>query len=173
MSGNERLNVPTQSRASPAPTVFCGVHNTCGWHQSCGSWLASDSGRSGNERLNVPTPSRASPAPTGFCGVHNTCGWHQSCGSWLASDSGRSGNERLNVPTPSRASPLPQVFAVFTTPADGISPVGAGLPAIAECQAMRDGMCRRHRGQARSHRFLRCSQHLRMASVLWELACQR
>ncbi len=88
----EMLDVPTPSRASPAPTGFCGVHITCGWHQSCGSWLASESGVSGNRDAGCTDAFASRLAPTGFCGVHNTCGWHQSCRRWLASESGVSGN---------------------------------------------------------------------------------
>jgi len=59
------------------------------------------------------------------------------CGSWLASDGGVSGDDDVECMGPIAGKPAPTVncgdhkIRVIHT-----SPVGAGLPAMAVCQAM-------------------------------------
>jgi hypothetical protein len=55
----------------------------------CGSWLASDGGRSAAMDVGCDCPIAGRPAPTGICGEHIIRASHKMpCGSWLAGDGG-------------------------------------------------------------------------------------
>jgi len=86
--------------------------------------------------LAVPTSSRASPLSQWFWVFAHFGYNHSTCGSWLASDSGMSGTIEVGFAGPIAGKPAPTVVPgcsqILGTPTQ---PVGAGLPAIAVCQA--------------------------------------
>ncbi len=94
-------------------------------------------------------------------------------GAKLAREDGGSVTVMLNVPPPSQASQLPQEERAYTKSVYDTNPVGAGLPAITVGQSQGYWMCRRHRGQARSHRRSGHIQNLCTTQNLWERACPR
>jgi len=73
----------------------------------------------------------------------------------------------LNVSPSSRAGSLPQVFVSPANLGSAADPVGAGLPAKAVGQQHGGWICRRHREQARSHRFLCRPQTCGPPPTLW------
>ena len=89
------LNVPTPSRASPAPTMIRDDHRIGARHITCGSEPARESGGSGNEDVECADAFASRLTPTMIRDDRRICAPHITCGSEPARESGGSGNENV------------------------------------------------------------------------------
>jgi hypothetical protein len=129
------LNVPTPSRASPAPTGIFGENTASSFAPDIvGVSLLAKTVCQTAYILNVPTPSRASPAPTGIFGENTASSFAPDIvGAGLPKVVCQPANI-LNVPTPSRAGSLPQVLGCEHSIQPPPDIVGVSLLAKTVCQ---------------------------------------
>ncbi|SDT52535.1 hypothetical protein SAMN04490206_3510 [Pseudomonas umsongensis] len=139
VSGDANVECAGPFASKPAPTRIAGVHDTCTPHNTpVGAGLPAMTECQAMQMLNVPAPSRAGSLPQGSR-VYPTPAYDITpCGSEPAREGGVSGHEDVECAGPFADKPAPtRIAGVHDTCTPHNTPVGAGLPAISECQAMK------------------------------------